>query len=93
MPTPQIAATARAQRSETAAKQVAAELVSARGRLSKLEASLAARGAESVRLQKLLVAAEAAASAQVRLTLLAAPAGRRACWTDTQRRNIVVQSR
>nr|BAI63221.1 basal body protein [Chlamydomonas reinhardtii] len=62
--TAEIAATARAQRSETAAKQVAAELVSARGRLSKLEASLAARGAESVRLQKLLVAAEAAASAQ-----------------------------
>ncbi|KAG2450781.1 hypothetical protein HYH02_004618 [Chlamydomonas schloesseri] len=62
--TAEIEATARAQRSEMAAKQVAAELASARGRLSKLEASLAGRDVESVRLQKVLATAEAAAAAQ-----------------------------
>ncbi|GLI64985.1 hypothetical protein VaNZ11_008410 [Volvox africanus] len=58
-------ASTRAQRSDESARQVVSELASARSRLAKLEAALAAREQEALRVQRLLVAAEAQAATQV----------------------------
>ncbi len=61
----QVDAASRAALFDQSARHGAAELASARGRMSKLEASLAAREQEAQRLQRLLAAAEAQAEAQV----------------------------
>ncbi|GIL44765.1 hypothetical protein Vafri_2272 [Volvox africanus] len=58
-------ASTRAQCSDESARQVVSELASARSRLAKLEAALAAREQEAQRVQRLLVAAEAQAATQV----------------------------
>ncbi|EFJ49191.1 hypothetical protein VOLCADRAFT_117327 [Volvox carteri f. nagariensis] len=61
----EVDAAMRAQRSDESARQVAAELASARSRLAKVEASLAAREQDAQRVQRLLAAAEAQAATQV----------------------------
>ncbi|GLC33253.1 hypothetical protein PLESTM_000040900 [Pleodorina starrii] len=61
----EVDAATRAARSDESARQVAAELASARSRLANLEASLTAREQETTRLQRLLAAAEAQAATQV----------------------------